>query len=282
MWQPIPELFCILLRSSINKYGDKIPPCRTPFETLKKSDVVEPHLIQNVWVLYQYNRIRISTTGTPRLSNFLKSVQWLTLSNAFKASRKAWIHRAIITFIVHNKFFKANIQWSVECPFLNPNWLSVVPFYQYSCSPRFIRSCVRQKSVMFLYRSVRSVHFARVLVGCVFSLIQRRSRLPALSWSDLAAQSIILCQATPSYTWLTNNNAVIHGWLTTNSFVRFYIWKLCCRTLGRFRLSNSSDSRNPNVVSGLWSFALRAQYYARNPTEHRWSWSRTSTPYANK
>ena len=77
----IPALFSILLRSSmytINKYGNKIPPCRTPFETLKNSDVVEPHFIQKVWVLYQYNRIRISTTGTPRWSNFLKaSSGWL-------------------------------------------------------------------------------------------------------------------------------------------------------------------------------------------------------------
>ena len=77
---PIQALFSILLRSSmytINKDGDKIPHCRTPFETLKNSDVVDPHFIQKVWVLYQYNRIRISTTDTPRLSNFLKSVQWL-------------------------------------------------------------------------------------------------------------------------------------------------------------------------------------------------------------
>ena len=73
---------------TINKYGDKIPPCRTPFETLKNSDVVEPHFVQKVWVLYLYNKIRISITGTPRLSNFLKSVQWFTLSNAFEVSIK--------------------------------------------------------------------------------------------------------------------------------------------------------------------------------------------------
>ena len=49
MWQRILALFSILLSSSmytINKYVDKIPPCRTPLETLKKYDVVEPHLIE--------------------------------------------------------------------------------------------------------------------------------------------------------------------------------------------------------------------------------------------
>ena len=47
-------LLSILLRSSmytINKYRDKILPCRTQLVTLKKYDVVQPHLIQNVWVM---------------------------------------------------------------------------------------------------------------------------------------------------------------------------------------------------------------------------------------
>jgi len=45
----------------VNKYEDKIPPCQTPLETFRTSEVVGHHLIpQNVWVLYQYTRIWIS------------------------------------------------------------------------------------------------------------------------------------------------------------------------------------------------------------------------------
>ena len=41
-----------------------------------------------------------------------------------------------------------------------------------------ILDAAEKQCVMFLYRSVRSVHFARVLAGFVYSSIRRRSRLP--------------------------------------------------------------------------------------------------------
>jgi len=52
------------------KKVDKIPSYRTQLETYKKSEIIQFHLIPNVWVLYQYNRIRRSRTVTPPLSNF--------------------------------------------------------------------------------------------------------------------------------------------------------------------------------------------------------------------
>ena len=65
-----------------------MPPCRTPFEIVKKREVEPPHLMHNCYVWNQNTRMRTIRSEIPLYISFVNNVQWLTRSKAFLASRK--------------------------------------------------------------------------------------------------------------------------------------------------------------------------------------------------
>ena len=101
------------------------------------------HKIDERWLLVSLLKntatwikwIRISRTGTLRLSNSLKSVQWLTVS--FEASRKQ-TYTGLLLLMQYSIIFLRLIYNDIECPFLNPNLLSVVSRYGVNISSRII------------------------------------------------------------------------------------------------------------------------------------------------
>ena len=59
-----------------NSFGERIPPCLTPMDIQKSSDIQVPHLIQTVCLLYQSNNILTIATGVLRSSNFRNNLKW--------------------------------------------------------------------------------------------------------------------------------------------------------------------------------------------------------------
>ena len=76
----------------IKRWGERIPPCLTPLETVKKLENPRHHLMVNFWVPYQWYRMRPIKAGQPRSINLPNSLLWLTLSKALEASN-------IVTYI---------------------------------------------------------------------------------------------------------------------------------------------------------------------------------------
>ena len=58
-----------------NNTGDSIPPCLTPFMTVKDSDITLPHLTLNAWFVYIDNNNRKTKGDISRFNNSLKSLQ---------------------------------------------------------------------------------------------------------------------------------------------------------------------------------------------------------------
>ena len=58
-----------------NKRGDKMPPCLTLFETVKKLDVDWPHFMHISCILYQKINILTINNGTFLTISLLKSFQ---------------------------------------------------------------------------------------------------------------------------------------------------------------------------------------------------------------
>ena len=80
----------------VNKNGDNIPPCLTPFVTVKNDEVFRPHFTHNVCCLYQWTSNRTTTNGT-----FLS-----TLSKAFDASKKTRINWTPEPIVVGKNIFQ--------------------------------------------------------------------------------------------------------------------------------------------------------------------------------
>jgi len=88
--KPIPLAFNWLLRSltyKAKKYGDKIPPWRTPFWTKNDELQIFPHLIWKVWFVNQITKKLTNFVGNLLSISFLRRNKNWTLSNALLASR---------------------------------------------------------------------------------------------------------------------------------------------------------------------------------------------------
>ena len=59
---------------TLNRSGDRIPPCRTPFAIVKFSDIWPSHLTHIVWDWYQHNNSFRYGKGTPRSARMLNSL----------------------------------------------------------------------------------------------------------------------------------------------------------------------------------------------------------------
>ena len=105
----------------LTKTGEITLSCLTPYLTLKTKEMVEPQHTENNCVEYLRYKIITIVTGRPFYNSFLNSDQWLTLSNAFDASRNHRYMRLDNDLWYSIMCLREKIQLSVPNPLLKPN-----------------------------------------------------------------------------------------------------------------------------------------------------------------